>query len=62
MVCGNGVEIGRVSAPSPPTTLVAAEEPTVVVAGNGDGVSELVRDAARLVGSELAVLRRFKWW
>jgi len=62
MICGNGVEIGRISAPAPPTSVVPAESPTVVVAGNGEGVSELVRDAARLVGSELAVLRRFKWW
>lgn len=60
MICGKGVEIGRVSAPAAPTTLVP-EAPTVVVTGNG-GVGELVRDAARLVGSELAVLRRFKWW
>jgi uncharacterized protein with NAD-binding domain and iron-sulfur cluster len=62
MVCGNGVEVGRISAPAPPTTLVPAETPTVVVAGNGEGVGELIRDAARLVGSELPVLRRFKWW
>jgi hypothetical protein len=62
MICGNGTEIGRISAPSPPTQVVPAEAPTVVVAADGVGVGALVRDAARLVGSELTVLRRFKWW
>ena len=60
MVCANGIEIGRVAASPPPTTVVAPEAPTVVVAG--DGVGELIRDAARVVTSELPVIRRFKWW
>jgi hypothetical protein len=60
MICGNGTEVGGVSAPAPPTQVVAAAVPTV--AENGSAVVELVRDTARLARSELAVLRRFKWW
>jgi uncharacterized protein with NAD-binding domain and iron-sulfur cluster len=62
MICANGVEIGRVSAPAPATQVVATDAPTVVVAPEGVGVRELVRDAARLVGTELGALRRLKWW